>query len=639
MLLVVASLLVVALIALRMAAPPIIERRLNEQITSMPGLEGNVGAVKLRLWRAGAQLRDIELARVAPSGGDDELQVRVAEIDARLVPAQLLRGRLSVALTVRGADVLQITGPEDEPVPPEAAPGRDWRETVPDDLDFEITRLTVRDTRIRFLDTNPAAPTEAVIGDLQVELTGLRLPDAGATDDPAGPVADRALNDGGTVRLRSLSLARSVPSGEGGGVEGRVDAVDVTLAWNELFGGRIQAAVDVRGLDLAVVKPAGPEPDPGGATKPAPASTDWREALPQNLAITLTRLTLSDARVRFRDQDPSGPIEASIGDLRVSIGGLRLPAAAPTAEPGGEPDGGFIRLRDLGVKRFPPAGGDDRVEAMLTELEMKVGWQDVLAGPIRLIVEAQDLHGTFTRGPGEEPEQPDTPSNWRESLPPEPLIVIARFTLEGGRLAYREPEADPAVDLALEALQVAVENLPTRPAPAGEMPTHVELRGTTAAGGLLVTRADVDFFAEQPRFYLQTELKGVQLPQLNDLLGAYASVQVDQGTFETYTEIQAGDGAFQGYVKPFFNDIEFTDLSAQDQSFVEGLWQTVVATTVNLFKNRERDQLATRIPFEGRFNDPEVGLWPTFVNMFRHGFVDALSTSLEGTPDPEASAE
>ena len=41
-------------------------------------------------------------------------------------------------------------------------------------------------------------------------------------------------------------------------------------------------------------------------------------------------------------------------------------------------------------------------------------------------------------------------------------------------------------------------------------------------------------------------------------------------------------------------------------------------------KNKSRDQVGTRIPFQGRFGDPQVGLWTTITNLFRHGFVDRV---------------
>jgi hypothetical protein len=54
-----------------------------------------------------------------------------------------------------------------------------------------------------------------------------------------------------------------------------------------------------------------------------------------------------------------------------------------------------------------------------------------------------------------------------------------------------------------------------------------------------------------------------------------------------------------------------------------------------LVKNKSRDQVGTRIPFEGRFGDPQVGLWATISNLFRHGFIRAFNPTVEGSVDPK----
>jgi len=46
-------------------------------------------------------------------------------------------------------------------------------------------------------------------------------------------------------------------------------------------------------------------------------------------------------------------------------------------------------------------------------------------------------------------------------------------------------------------------------------------------------------------------------------------------------------------------------------------------------KDKSRDQLATRIPFEGKFGDAKIGLLATITNLFRHGFIRAFNPTVE----------
>jgi hypothetical protein len=89
------------------------------------------------------------------------------------------------------------------------------------------------------------------------------------------------------------------------------------------------------------------------------------------------------------------------------------------------------------------------------------------------------------------------------------------------------------------------------------------------------------------------------------------------------------DGGFQGYVKPFFENVDFHNL--QDKRIGSRIWEHIVAGAAWLVKDKSRDQVATRIPFEGKFGDAKVGFFATFTNLFRHGFIRAFNPTVEGS--------
>jgi hypothetical protein len=123
----------------------------------------------------------------------------------------------------------------------------------------------------------------------------------------------------------------------------------------------------------------------------------------------------------------------------------------------------------------------------------------------------------------------------------------------------------------------------------------------------------------------------VNLPDLNESLKAYANVDVGRGTFRMAAEMAGKDGGFQGYVKPFFEDLDFNNLEDKRKNVLSRIWENVVAGLAWLVKNKPRDQVGTRIPFQGRFGDPQVGLMTTVRNLFRHGFVRAFKPTVEGS--------
>ena len=127
------------------------------------------------------------------------------------------------------------------------------------------------------------------------------------------------------------------------------------------------------------------------------------------------------------------------------------------------------------------------------------------------------------------------------------------------------------------------------------------------------------------------KLDRVDLPALNESLRAYANVDVGRGTFQLVAEMAGKDGGFQGYVKPFFENLDFKNLKDENKGIVAQIWEKLVAGVVVLVKNKSRDQVATRIPFEGKFGDAKVGLFATVMNLFRHGFIKAFNPTIEGS--------
>ena len=127
----------------------------------------------------------------------------------------------------------------------------------------------------------------------------------------------------------------------------------------------------------------------------------------------------------------------------------------------------------------------------------------------------------------------------------------------------------------------------------------------------------------------------MNLPDLNESLKAYANVDVSRGTFQLAAEMAGKDGGFQGYVKPFFEDLDFNNIEDKNKGVFTRVWENIVQGLAWLVKNKARDQVATRIPFQGRFGDPQVGLWATVSNLFRHGFIRAFNPTIEGSVHAE----
>lgn len=141
-----------------------------------------------------------------------------------------------------------------------------------------------------------------------------------------------------------------------------------------------------------------------------------------------------------------------------------------------------------------------------------------------------------------------------------------------------------------------------------------------------------DLLAASPRIHLKLDLVNVQLTALNDFLRAYAGVDVSAGILKIYAEAAAEDGEFRGYVKPFFEDLEFKNVEDRDKNLARRLWEKIVTAAAALVENDKREQVATRIPFSGKMGDAEIGVWATIGGLIRNGFIQALNEGREPQP-------
>lgn len=294
---------------------------------------------------------------------------------------------------------------------------------------------------------------------------------------------------------------------------------------------------------------------------------------------------------------------------------------------------GAYTLHDLEVYRV---SGDVREPFVLARMiDFAVAWRELFRGKIVSDIRVDKGELTFVAGETEEESQKDVDRRWQDVIEDLFPLEITHFELRNGTLRYQDMTTEPHLDVFVENMRVVATGLRNRPEEAGaEFPAEVTIDGETLGGGQLSIDVRADPLAAQPHFHLSAKVDGVNLPDLNEFLRAFANVDVSQGTFQLAAEMAGKEGGFQGYLKPFFEDVDFTDIEERDKGVLTRIWEKAVQGLAWLVKNKERDQLATRIPFQGRFGDPEVGLFTTIANLFRHGFVRAFNPTVEGSIDP-----
>lgn len=269
-------------------------------------------------------------------------------------------------------------------------------------------------------------------------------------------------------------------------------------------------------------------------------------------------------------------------------------------------------------------------------IDFSVAWRELFRGQVVSDILVDQGEVTFVAGATEEESQKDVDRRWQDVIHDLFPLEITHLELTNGMVRYQDTKADPDIDLFVKNANIIATGLRNRREDgAGEFPATISIRGDSLGGGKLAVEIAAEPLAPQPHFHLSAKIDDVNLPDLNDSLRAYANVDVGRGTFRMAAEMAGNDGGFQGYVKPFFENLEFNNVEDKKKGVFDRIWENVVQGLAWLVKNKQRDQIGTRIPFQGRFGDPKVGLFATITNLFRHGFIRAFNPTVEGTINPK----
>ena len=207
-------------------------------------------------------------------------------------------------------------------------------------------------------------------------------------------------------------------------------------------------------------------------------------------------------------------------------------------------------------------------------------------------------------------------------------LRVNRFEVNRGNIRYIDNGSKPKVDIAMTNAFIIAQNLRNSYDSSIVLPATVHAEATVY-GGTVSFNMKMNPLAEAPTFDLNTELKNTNLVELNEFFQAYAKVDVNKGSFGMYAEVAAKDGNFRGYVKPLIRNLDIVGMEDRKDNIFQQLWEVIAGTASEVFENQEKDQVATKIPFEGKIEDPDTNVWYAIVNVLRNAFIQAMQPSID----------
>jgi hypothetical protein len=265
------------------------------------------------------------------------------------------------------------------------------------------------------------------------------------------------------------------------------------------------------------------------------------------------------------------------------------------------------------------------------EVDLSVEWRALFDGSLVGEVWLDRPEVNFVSGPRDAADQSGAEGDWRKTVKELFPVKVNRITVRDGTVHFRNFASDPPVDVYLREVQATVRNLTNSEDLGGDMVAHAEVRARAMERGEIRAKAAIDPYADEPTFDLDASAKNIALTDWNDFLRAYARVDVQRGALSLYAELQAKDGRFDGYVKPFLENVDVLELREEvpEQGFFASLWEAVVGGSAEIVQDQSEDRLATRIPISGDADAPQIGFWTTLGNVLKNAFIEAFVPALE----------
>lgn len=289
---------------------------------------------------------------------------------------------------------------------------------------------------------------------------------------------------------------------------------------------------------------------------------------------------------------------------------------------------GAYQLDSIYINKQDSTSGDQTPFFSASKVDLSVEWKALFKGSIvgEIILDKPMI--TFTKDKVEPKGVQQDSSSFKDLKNDLMPLRINRVEIREGTINYKDESSTPPVDVSLTNVSALALNLRNSYDSGAVLPASIDVAANVYEGTMKLG-VKLNPLAEQPTFDLNLTVDDTNLVKLNDFFKAYAKVDVNKGTFNLYAEAAAKEGKFAGYAKPLIKDLDILGEEDRDDNVLRKMWEAIAGGVGELFENQPRDQVATKIPFEGELEDPNTGVWETIIRVLQNAFIRAIQPAID----------
>jgi hypothetical protein len=210
------------------------------------------------------------------------------------------------------------------------------------------------------------------------------------------------------------------------------------------------------------------------------------------------------------------------------------------------------------------------------------------------------------------------------------VVMVKHGKVLNSELGFVNKSAKPDYRVFVTDLNAEVDNFSNELKRLQGGDAAVKVTGRFMGTGQTVLAGTFRPEKPDPDFDLDVRIVKTQLKSFNDVLRAYADLDLSKGAFSFFSELSIRNGQVNGYVKPMFKDVEAYDPAQdKDKALTQKAYEAVVGGVADLLKSREGERVAIETDVTGPVPNPRASTWQIVGTLIQNAFFKALLPELE----------
>lgn len=293
---------------------------------------------------------------------------------------------------------------------------------------------------------------------------------------------------------------------------------------------------------------------------------------------------------------------------------------------------GAYQIQDLRLEKL--SGNVAAPFFEVKKADLMIEWRELFHGALVGQITLFQPKINYVAGPTAEDSQDSIDKSWQQRVTELFPLRINRLQVLDGEIHFRNFYSQPKINVVLNDIQAEASNLQNSRRRGESLFATLDVTGRPLKQASLRVHMLIDPLADKPTFTMSGELRSVPLTHFNDYFMVYAGFEVHGGQLDLSTEMNAHDGKIDGYVKPILQHTAVKVWNGQETKPSQYVIEPLAALLSLVMKNWPHDQVATKIPISGNFDDPRIHSWTAFFNLLKNAWVVALQPGVEATHNP-----